>query len=123
MELLLPLLLLIAIGVPMYFGVRRQKKELHKTVELQASLKVGDRVQTTSGIQGVIVEIEDSTIDLEIAVDVITTWSKLAIREVLVDEDDVLDDSVLDDSVLDDSVDAPKAEETAEETETRLTKE
>lgn len=118
MELLLPLLLLLAIGVPMYFGVRRQKKELQKTVELQASLKVGDRVQTTSGIHGVIVEIEDDTVDLEIAVDVITTWSKLAIREVLVDEDDVADDSV-----DDDAADAPKAEETAAETETRLTKE
>ncbi len=119
MELLLPLLLLLAIGVPMYFGVRRQKEELQKTVELPASLKVGDRVQTTSGIHGVIVEIEDVTVDLEIAVDVITTWSKLAIREVLVDEADDL----LDDSVDDDAADAPKAEETAAETETRLTKE
>ncbi len=118
MELLLPLLLLIAIGVPMYFGVRRQKKELQKTVELQASLKVGDRVQTTSGIHGVIVEIEDDTVDLEIAVDVITTWSKLAIREILVDADD----DPLDDSVEDRAADAPKAEETAKETETRLTK-
>ena len=46
MELLFPLLIL-ALLVPTFLGVRRQKKEMAKVAELQDSLRIGDRVMTT----------------------------------------------------------------------------
>jgi preprotein translocase subunit YajC len=110
MELLFPLLI-VALLVPMFLSVRKQRKEMAKTANLQDSLKVGDRVVTSSGVYGTIVEVDATTIDLEIAHDVVTTWLKLAIREVLSDEAEDADS------------DSDTAEEAPEDTERRLNQE
>ncbi len=54
MELLFPLLIL-ALLVPTFLGVRRQKKEMAKVAELQDSLRIGDRVMTTAGLHATVV--------------------------------------------------------------------
>ncbi|MGB3771700.1 MAG: preprotein translocase subunit YajC [Rhodococcus sp. (in: high G+C Gram-positive bacteria)] len=87
MELLFPLLVL-ALLVPMFLGMRRQKRELAKTAELQDSLTVGDRVLTTSGLHGLVDGVTETTVDLEIAPGIITTWSRAVVREILADEDE-----------------------------------
>lgn len=123
MDLLFPLIL-VALLVPMFLGVRRQKKEADKVAQMQDSLKVGDRVTTTSGLYGTVVEVDDTTVDIEIAEDVVTTWLRQAIREVRTDdlvEDETGADS---DTAGAESTGSPAAtaEETPEQTETRLTK-
>lgn len=122
MDLLFPLIL-VALLVPMFLGMRRQKKEADKVAQMQDSLKVGDRVTTTSGLYGTVVEADDTSVDLEIAEDVVTTWLRAAIREVRVDD---TDDETADDSTegaeSTESAAAPAAEETPAQTETRLTK-
>ncbi len=82
MELLFPLLI-VALLVPMFLNVRKQKKVLANTQALQDSLKIGDEVVTTSGLYARVVLVEDETIDLEIADGIITTWSRAVVREVL----------------------------------------
>ncbi|MEV0107494.1 preprotein translocase subunit YajC [Nocardia sp. NPDC050799] len=122
MDLLFPLIL-VALLVPMFLGMRRQKKEADKVAQMQDSLKVGDRVTTTSGLYGTVIDADDTSVDLEIAEDVVTTWLRAAIRDVRVDD---TDDETAGDSTegaeSTDSVDAPTAEETPEQTEIRLTK-
>lgn len=81
MELLFPLLI-VALLVPMFLGMRRQRKEVTKQTEMQDSLTIGDHVTTTSGVYGTIVALDPTTVDLEIAEDVVTTWLRIAIREV-----------------------------------------
>ncbi|ONM47830.1 preprotein translocase subunit YajC [Nocardia donostiensis] len=115
MDLLFPLIL-VALLVPMFLGVRRQKREAEKIATMQDSLKVGDQVITTSGLYGTVVEADDTTVDLEIAEDVVTTWLRQAIREVRTDDD------VTTDETTGETTDNGVAEETAEQTETRLTK-
>ncbi|WP_063043674.1 MULTISPECIES: preprotein translocase subunit YajC [Nocardia] len=114
MELLFPLLL-VALLVPMFLGVRRQKREAEKVTSMQESLKVGDQVTTTSGLYGTVVDLDDTTVDLEIAEDVVTTWLRQAIRDVRT-EDETTDETVTDET------EAGPVEESAEQTETRLTK-
>ncbi|WP_327100012.1 preprotein translocase subunit YajC [Nocardia vinacea] len=114
MELLFPLLL-VALLVPMFLGVRRQKREAEKVTSMQESLKVGDQVTTTSGLYGTVVDLDDTTVDLEIAEDVVTTWLRQAIRDVRT-EDETTDETVTDET------EAGLVEESAEQTETRLTK-
>ena len=80
MELLFPLLIL-ALLVPTFLGVRRQKKEMQKVSQLQDSLQIGDRVTTTAGLHATVSALADDTVDLEIAPGVVTTWSRLVIRE------------------------------------------
>ena len=84
MDFLFPLLIL-ALLVPMFLGIRRQKKEAAKVTALQDSLSVGDRILTTAGLHGTVVALGDQTIELEIAPGVVTTWSRLVVREQIVD--------------------------------------
>lgn len=131
MDFLFPLIL-VALLVPMFLGMRRQKKEADKVTQMQDSLKVGDRVTTTSGLLGTVVEVDDTTVDLEIAEDVVTTWLRLAVRDVRSD-DEATDEATAADAAGDDAAvtadSAPAvesaasvAEETPKQTETRLTK-
>ncbi|VEG54333.1 protein translocase subunit yajC [Mycolicibacterium aurum] len=94
MDLVIFLPLLIIMGAFMYFASRRQKKAMQATIDLHNSLEVGDRIHTTSGLQGTIAGIGDDYVDLEIAPGVVTTWMKLAVRDRMVDEDDDLVDEV-----------------------------
>ncbi len=79
LALFLPLLVMLALI--MYFGSRRQKRSMQNTINLHESLRIGDRVHTTSGLRGTITDITEDDVDLEIAPGVVTTWMKLAIRD------------------------------------------
>lgn len=77
---------IIMIGF-MYFASRRQRRAMQATIDLQESLQPGDRVHTTSGLEGTIVAITEDTVDLEIASGVVTTWMKLAVRDKILPDD------------------------------------
>jgi preprotein translocase subunit YajC len=96
MDLLVFLPLLIILGAFMYFASRRQKKAMQATIDLHESLRIGDRIHTTSGLQGTVAAITDDTIDLEIAPGVVTTWMKLAVRDRIEPETDVVDEDTTD---------------------------
>jgi preprotein translocase subunit YajC len=91
-DLFLPLLLLIVLGGFMFMAQRRQKKAMQATIDLHDSLRIGDRIHTSSGLQGTIVGIADDSIDLEIAPGVVTTWMKLAVRDRIEPDDHDDDD-------------------------------
>lgn len=94
MDMVIFLPLLIILGAFMFFASRRQKKAMQATIDLHNSLAVGDRVHTTSGLEGTIVDVTDDSVDLEIAPGVVTTWMKLAVRDRIVDDaDDDADDA------------------------------
>lgn len=95
MDLVIFLPLLIIMGAFMYFASRRQKKAMQATIDLHNSLEIGDRVHTTSGLQGTIAGIGDDYVDLEIAPGVVTTWMKLAVRDRIVDDVDDDDDDLV----------------------------
>ena len=101
MDLVVFLPLLIVLGAFMFFASRRQKKAMQATINLHNSLKIGNRVHTTSGLEATIAGVTDDTVDLEIAPGVVTTWMKLAIRDVIEADTDVDDD--------DDAIDAPSS--------------
>jgi preprotein translocase subunit YajC len=81
--------MLAILGVFMFFASRRQKRAMKATIDLHESLRIGDQVQTTSGLHATIKRITDDTVDLEIAPGVVTTWVKLAIRDRI--EPEILD--------------------------------
>ncbi|WP_422747786.1 preprotein translocase subunit YajC [Mycobacterium sp. WMMD1722] len=89
MDLVVFLPLLIILGAFMFFASRRQRKAMQATIDLHNSLQIGDRIHTTSGLQGTITGITDDNVQLEIAPGVVTTWMKLAVRDRI--EDDTTD--------------------------------
>jgi preprotein translocase subunit YajC len=98
--LFLPFLLIM--GGFMYFASRRQKRAMQATIDLHDSLRPGDRVHTTSGLQATIAAITDDTVDLEIAPGVVTTWMKLAIRDKILPD---VDEDVFEDEDADEDAD------------------
>jgi preprotein translocase subunit YajC len=109
MELILPLLLVLFAGF-MFMTARRQRRQVQETQQMQSSLVPGDRVMTTSGMYGTIVDTDDGTIELEVAPGVHTTWIRQAIREKVKPEteSDEIDDDAVDD--VDVVEDGPKAD-------------
>ncbi len=98
-QLLLPLLLVLVLAVPLVMSTRKQKKQQAAQQDLQSSLAPGDRVMTTSGLYGTVADASgDTTIDIEIAPGVVTTWLRLAVREkvepVVETEEDSADEVV-----------------------------
>lgn len=94
MDLVVFLPLLIILGAFMFFASRRQKKAMQATIDLHESLQIGDRIHTTSGLQGTITGITDDNIHLEIAPGVVTTWMKLAVRDRITSDADDYDDDI-----------------------------
>lgn len=122
MELLFPLLILVLL-VPMFLGIRRQKKEMAKTAELQDSLNVGDRIMTTAGLYGTVAGLDETTVDLEIAPGVVTTWARIVVREHITDDvvaDDLDDD---DEDTLTDEDGSISLDKNSEQTQRRLDQE
>jgi len=103
---LLPLLLMFGLlGVMMYFMTRRQRRAQEQQQALQNSLTVGDRVMTTSGLYGTVVDTDnETTISIEIAPGVETEWLRAAVREKVGDveeADEIADDD--DDEIVESS--------------------
>ena len=99
MDLVVFLPLLIILGAFMFFASRKQKKAMQVTIDLHESLTIGDRIHTTSGLQGTITGVGDDYVDVEIAPGVVTTWMKLAVRDKInpADTEDELEDEYEDD--------------------------
>lgn len=93
--MLLPVLLFAALGVMMYFSVRKQKRMAQQTQDMHNQLRPGTRVMTSSGLHGTVTAIADDTIELEIAPGVRTTWIKAAVREVVVPAADAISDAAI----------------------------
>ncbi|HWS94669.1 MAG TPA: preprotein translocase subunit YajC [Mycobacterium sp.] len=87
-SLLLFLPFVLIMGAIMYFQSRRQRRAMQATIDLHESLRLGDRVHTTSGLEAAVVAIGEDTVDLEIAPGVVTRWMKLAIRDRILPDDD-----------------------------------
>lgn len=120
-EITLFLPLLIILGLFMFFASRKQRKAMQATIDLHESLQVGDRIHTTSGMQGTIAGINDDNIELEIAPGVITTWMKLAVRDRIEDDIDE-DDEDFDDEADDETYDPEVSESTGTEVTDSLNK-
>lgn len=111
--LLLPILMFGAIGLMMFFGARKQKRQRAEMQQMQDAVVPGARIMTTSGLHGTVTAVADDTIELEIAPGVRTTWVRAAVREVVVpamDESADTDDAELE-SDADDTVDAVEVDE------------
>lgn len=83
-QMLLPIGMFALLGLMMFFGMRKQKRQVAAVQKMQESLNPGARVMTTSGLHGTVTAVADDTIELEIAPGLRTTWVRAAVREVVV---------------------------------------
>lgn len=84
--LFLPLMLAMLV-VFLLLSFRNQKKRAAAMAELRAQAVPGARVQLSSGLYGTVRRDDGGEdIEIEIAPGVVTTWNRLAIREVVGDD-------------------------------------
>lgn len=68
---LLPIYIIIFVALIYFVGIRPQQKRRRELEELSRSLRPGEEVITTSGIYGLVSEVEDGgTVILQVAEDV-----------------------------------------------------
>jgi len=112
------LVLILMFGARYYLLLRPQQKREKARRELVRSLQPGDEVITNAGIHGVVAEVEDAVVWLEVAPNVELKISRdsVAGKTASVDTDDS-DDAESDDAESDDaeSADAEEVVETKQE--------
>lgn len=78
---------LLLLAVPVLFVVwmlSRGRRQQRETETMQASVRPGAEVMTTSGLHGTVVEVEDGgTIRLEISPGVVARWDRRAVARIL----------------------------------------
>ncbi|MQA62804.1 MAG: preprotein translocase subunit YajC [Actinophytocola sp.] len=113
MELLIAMM--AALALMMFFGMRKQKRVAQATQELQSSLSEGDRVMTTSGMYATVADAsDDTTIDLEIADGMVTTWLRQAVREKVgpeIDDEDYEETDELESAETDESAESAESDD------------
>ncbi len=91
--------LVLVIGAMYYLLLRPQQKRERARRELVRSLEAGDEVVTNAGIHGVVAEVEDAIVWIEVAPDVELKVSRDAIAAKVVETaDEVAEPAVDDDS-------------------------
>lgn len=112
---LVSLLPIIAIAVLFWLLlIRPTQKRQKRMAQMQASVGVHDRVVLTSGIHGVVTALNDDTVEVEVAPEVVLTVTRGAIGQTQAAESDTEDpdtdadagESYADDADADES-DAP----------------
>jgi len=76
---LLALVFFLLIVRPM----RERQKQFNALRQMQEALQVGSRVMISSGIHGTIRSIDEDTVGLEVAPNVVITVARAAVAEVL----------------------------------------
>jgi preprotein translocase subunit YajC len=76
--------------------MNRGRKQQRRVADLQAGLVPGQRVVTTAGLYARVVEVGDTTIVLEPAEGVRTTWARQAVARLV--EDDAVPTGVAEDA-------------------------
>ena len=98
--------LILVIGAFYYLLLRPQQKREKARRELVRSLEAGDEVVTNAGIHGVVVEVEEAVVWLEVAPDVELKFSRDAVAgKVTEPDEEVEDDDEEDDEAADDPAD------------------
>lgn len=81
-SLLLPLIILL----PLLLLIMRQRKQQREYQAQQERVAVGQRVMTTAGMYGTVIEIHDDQMVLEIAPGVLVRWAKAAVGKIVTDD-------------------------------------
>jgi preprotein translocase subunit YajC len=80
---LLPILLLGVVFWAML--IRPQQRARAKARQMQGALSPGDEVSTVGGIYGIVRDIDDATVDIEVSEDVIVRFDRRAVSRIMRD--------------------------------------
>ena len=82
---ILPIILIIVIFY--FLLIRPQQKQQKELRERQNNLKDGDKIVTAGGIHGIVREVDDKTVKVEVSAGVLIKFEKASIINVISKED------------------------------------
>lgn len=74
-------------GIFYVLVIRPQQLRLRQRQDLVARLRVGDRIETIGGIQGVVMSLDVDTVELQVAPEVSITLARRAVAARVGEED------------------------------------
>ena len=77
----LPIILIIVIFY--FLLIRPQRKQQKELQEKQNSMKAGDKVVSAGGIHGIVREVDDKTVKVEVSAGVLIKFEKASIVSVI----------------------------------------
>ncbi|AKK06074.1 preprotein translocase, YajC subunit [Corynebacterium mustelae] len=80
------IVVLALVALPSFIIQRKQRRHLDKIREIQDSVVIGDTIVTTAGLHAVVRGISETTVELETASGVVSTWEKYAILRNITQE-------------------------------------
>jgi preprotein translocase subunit YajC len=81
-----PLLPILLLGVVFWaMLIRPQQKARAAQRTMQSALSPGDEVSTVGGIYGIVRDIDDATVDIEVSEDVIVRFDRRAVNRIMRD--------------------------------------
>ena len=83
--LLLPLILIVGM---IWFMSRTQRKQRQRQANTVAALEPGTKVVTTSGMVGIVEEVDDEYVTLEVSDGMLVQFVKAAVGRVIPDDDE-----------------------------------
>ncbi|MEJ6548353.1 preprotein translocase subunit YajC [Corynebacterium sp. USCH3] len=86
--ILLILIVVVFLGLPV-MSMRKQSKQINEIKSFQSQLEPGMIVQMTSGIHARISEVGTTTVDVELAPGVTTTWDRSAVLKLVEAPDEI----------------------------------
>lgn len=87
-------IMMAALAGAMYFlMIRPQQKRTRQAAEMRSQMGPGDEVVTVGGLYGTILSVDDDTVMLEIAPDVVARYALAAISRVVESADQSDEDS------------------------------
>ena len=96
MQTLLPIILLGALGYLIL--IRPQRKARTQRQQLMSAISPGDEIISIGGVHGVVRDVDDTTVDVEISEGVIVRFERRAIAAITKDvPEELADDYRLDD--------------------------
>jgi preprotein translocase subunit YajC len=99
-------------AVVYFLMIRPQQRRRRQVMEMQSNMGPGDEVVTVGGLYGTIESLDDETVMLEIAPDVVARYARLAISRVVSPAARTGDDDLDDDQS--DNADEPVAGKVAD---------
>jgi preprotein translocase subunit YajC len=77
------LMLLLLFGAMYFLFIRPNKRRRQQIEQMQSTIGVGDEVLTVGGLYGVVTEVDDDRVVLEVAPGVTNTYTRAAISKVV----------------------------------------
>jgi preprotein translocase subunit YajC len=77
------IMIVLLIGAMYFLMIRPQSKKRRDAAQMQSALRPGDEIVTIGGLYGTVTAVDDDSISLEVAPDVVLRYARGAVARII----------------------------------------